>query len=60
MWAMDLSYPPETKQFTEKRQRETITLGGEDYNIVAITQNEVVLSARSNNKRTTLRYSAAQ
>jgi hypothetical protein len=55
----DLSYPPENKSFSEKRVDETVTLGGEDYIIVAISQDEVVLSARSNNKRTTLRYNAA-
>jgi hypothetical protein len=56
----DLSYPPETRNFTEKRVGDSIALGGEDYNIVAISQSEVVLSARSNQKRTTLPYNAAQ
>jgi hypothetical protein len=55
----DFSYPPENKAFTEKRLNETVTLGGEDYILIAISQSEVVLSARSNNKRTTLRYNAA-
>jgi hypothetical protein len=55
----DLSYPPENKAFAERRVNDTITLGGEDYIVIAISQNEVVLSARSNNKRTPLRYNAA-
>jgi hypothetical protein len=55
----DFSYPPENKTFAEKRVNDTITLGGEDYILVAISQNEAVLSARSNDKRTTLRYNAA-
>ncbi len=55
----DLSYPPENRSFSEKRVNDTLTLAGEDYIVVAISQDEVVLSARSNNKRTTLRYNAA-
>jgi hypothetical protein len=55
----DLSYPPENRSFLERRVNDTLILGGEDYIVVAISQNEVVLSARSNNKRTTLRYNAA-
>jgi hypothetical protein len=58
-YKVDFSYPPENKAFTEKRLNDTITLGGEDYIIIAISESEVVLSARSNNKRTTLRYNAA-
>jgi hypothetical protein len=58
-YKVDLSYPPENKAFTEKRLNDTITLGGEDYIVIAVSPSEVVLSARSNNKRTTLRYNAA-
>lgn len=58
-YKVDLSYPPENRTFSEKRQNESITIAGEDYNIIAIAKNEIVLSARSNNKRTTLRYNAA-
>jgi hypothetical protein len=58
-YKVDFNYPPENKPFADKRLNETLTLGGEDYIIIAISQNEVVLSARSNNKRTTLRYNAA-
>jgi hypothetical protein len=56
----DLTYPPENRTYTGKRVNDAVTLGGQDYILVAISQNEVVLSARSNNKRTTLRHNAAQ
>jgi hypothetical protein len=56
----DLVYPPENNRtFKEKRVGDTITVAGEDYNLVAITENEVVLSSRSNYKQTTLRHNAA-
>jgi len=58
-YKVDLSYPPENQTFAERRQDDTIRIAGEEYNIIAISKNEVVLSARSNNKRTSLRYSAA-
>jgi hypothetical protein len=58
-YKVDFSYPPENKAFVEKRLNDMLTLGEQDYNIVVILPNEVVLSARSNNKRTTLRYNAA-
>jgi hypothetical protein len=54
-----LVYPPEgNRAFTDKRLNDLITLGGEDYIVVAISQNEVVLSSRSNLKRTILRHNA--
>jgi hypothetical protein len=55
----DLQYPPENKAFTDKRVGDVLPLGGEDYNIVAINQNEVVVSAASNKRRTTIRTNAA-
>jgi hypothetical protein len=58
-YTVDFTYPPEKKNYTAKRLNETINVGGEDYKIIAITQNEVVISANSNNKRTTLPYRAA-
>jgi hypothetical protein len=59
-YKVDLTYPPENGTFNERRKNDIIRLGGEDYILVDISQNEVVLSARSNNKRTTLRYNAAR
>jgi hypothetical protein len=55
----DLRYEPEKKSWTNRRVGMTITFNGEDYNIVAINQNEVVLSARSNQKKWTVKYNAA-
>jgi hypothetical protein len=54
----DLRYPPENRTWTARREGDKITFGGEEYNIVAINENEVVLSARSG-KKTTVRMSAA-
>jgi hypothetical protein len=43
----DLKYPPENRSWTTRRKGDKITFGTETYNIVAITANEVVLSAPS-------------
>ncbi len=59
-YKVDLQYPPENRSFTEKRVGDVLPLAGEDYIIVAITQNEVVVSAVSNKRRTTIRNNAAQ
>jgi len=53
----DLRYVPEDRRFVGRRVGDRITLAGEDYNIVAITENEVVLSAKSNQKKWTIKYS---
>jgi hypothetical protein len=52
----DLKYEPERRTWTNRRVDSQITFGGEDYNIVAITKDEVVLSAKSNNKKTPISY----
>lgn len=54
----DLRYDPEKKTFLNRRVGDRLAFAGEEYNIVAITQNEVILSAKSNNKKTTIRYAA--
>ena len=51
-----LSYPPENKSFPDLRVGSNILFGGENYLVVAIDQNEVILSAQSNQKKTILRY----
>jgi hypothetical protein len=59
-YTVDLRYPPENKVFPPNRRvGQTLAFNGEDYNIVAITTNEVVLSAKSNQKKTTVKYSIA-
>ena len=53
----DLRYPPENKTWTGRRVGSpALTFNGEEYNIVAITQNEVVLSAKSNQKKWTITF----
>lgn len=54
----DLRYPPENRTWNTRREGDKLTFGGEEYNIVAINENEVVLSARSG-KKTTVRMSVA-
>lgn len=56
----DLSYPPESQAFKDKRVGDSITVANENYNIVAINPNEVVVSARSNDRRTTIQNKTAQ
>jgi hypothetical protein len=54
----DLKYPPENKTFTDRRRDDSLTLGSEDYILVVISPQELIVSARSNAKRTILKYSA--
>lgn len=56
---VDLFYPPEKQSFMNKRVGDRFAVAGEDYIIVAITPNEVVVSARSNDRRTTIQKNAA-
>jgi hypothetical protein len=56
----DLLYPPENLSLKDRRAGDTLTVAGEDYIIVAITANEVVVSARSNDRRTTIRNNTGQ
>jgi hypothetical protein len=59
----DLKYSPENRSFPNRRANDPvngkIVVSGEQYNIVAILENEVVLSAASNGKKYTIRYNAA-
>ena len=57
-YMVDLKYAPEAKTWTSRRVGASLSFNGEDYNIVAITENEVVLSAKSNLKKWTIKYSA--
>ncbi len=52
----DLKYDPERKNFNARRVGAMISFGGDDYYVVAIDANAVILSAQSNQKRTTLPY----
>jgi hypothetical protein len=55
---VDLKYPVENKSFTNLRLGSSLTIASDVYNIVAINENEVVLSARLNDKRYTIRQIA--
>jgi len=58
----DLKYPPENKTWSNLRVgaggpgTASIVIGNEAYIVVAINKNEVVLSARSNNKKTSISF----
>lgn len=59
-YAADLVYAPGKQTFNHKRANDTIKLEDdpETYKIVAITRNEVVLSADSNKRRTVIKYTS--
>ena len=57
-YKVDLTYPPENRNLGDRRVGDVLPIAGEDYIIVAINPNEVVVSARSNNRRTTIRNNA--
>src|SRR6266568_1649957 len=56
----DLKLILENKTLTKQREGAKLRSGGDEYKIVAINQNEVVLSASSNDKKYIIRLSAAQ
>ena len=52
-YTVDLKYPLENRPpWISQRVGNAIKFGGEDYNIVAITKTEVVVLAKSNQKKT--------
>lgn len=53
----DLKYAPENRNFQNRRIDSVIFFGGSEYKVVAITQDEVVLSA-PNQKKWTIKFSA--
>jgi len=56
----DLKYTVDGKTFPNQRVGSRLSFGGEDYNVVAISSNEVVVSAVSNEKKYTIRQLAAR
>jgi len=52
----DIKYDPERASWTGQRIGNRLRFAGDDYTIVDINSNEVVLSAQSNQKKWTLRY----
>jgi hypothetical protein len=57
-YVADLKYRPEGKSWDSQRVGDDLKFAGDDYIIVAINRNEVVLSAASNQKKTTLTYNS--
>ena len=58
-YTADLKYSPENKPpWASRRVGDVLRIEGEDYIIVAINKNEVILSAKSNNKKTSVPYNA--
>ena len=61
----DFKYPPDSKTWSKQRVGgggpglPAITIAGESYIVVAISKNEVVFSAKSNNKKTPRPYTPA-
>ncbi|HBT21179.1 MAG TPA: hypothetical protein DEA68_00985 [Verrucomicrobiales bacterium] len=51
----DITYPPNNKQFRNRRSGEKLFFAEDMHNIVAISESEVVLSTASTSKRTTIR-----
>lgn len=59
-YSADLRHTVEDRTWKDLRVKDELTFGGETYNIVAITENEVVLSAKSNKKQTVLEKNSAK
>lgn len=55
-YTADFKYDPEKKVFLNRRVGSVLSFGGDNYTIVDIKPDEVVLSAESNQKRTTKSY----
>jgi hypothetical protein len=58
-YMVDLKYAPETKSWNGRRVGSDLGFNGEQYKIVAITEDEVVLSATSNQKKWSVKYNAS-
>ena len=55
-YSADLKYDPDKLNVTGQRVGADLKFAGDDYNIIAIDQSEVILLAQSNQKKYTLRY----
>ncbi len=52
-----LKYTPDNRLFPNKREGDKILIGGEEYKIVTITENEVIVQG-NNQKKWTIKYNA--
>lgn len=55
-YSADLRYDPENRTWKNEKKDDEISFAGETYKVVAITRNQVVLSAKSNKKQTTKEF----
>jgi hypothetical protein len=55
-YAADLAYAPEGKKWSDERVGSDLKFNRNEYKVVVIDPNEVVISAESNQKKTTLPY----
>ncbi len=56
-YAADLKYDPEKKTWPLQRLNSSLGFfAGDEYNVVAITESDVVLSAKSTGKKTTIKF----
>ena len=55
-YSADFRYDPERKVFHGKRAGDKVSFGGEDYVVVDVNQNELILSDQSNQKKTSLPF----
>jgi hypothetical protein len=52
----DMKYPPENANFNNQRVGGQLNFAGDQYNIIAIDENDVILLAQSNEKKYVLPY----
>ena len=57
-YMVTLNYDPEHKTWKDRRVGATFVFNFEEYKIVAINKNEVVLSATANQKKWTIKYNS--
>ena len=55
-YSADLKYSPENVNRTGLRVGDHLAFAGDDYNVIAIEENDMILLAQSNQKKYTLRY----
>ncbi len=59
-YTVDLIYPPEERKFNAKRRGDTIKIAKKWYEIVVVSENEVVVKDSRTTKQTTIRVNASE
>jgi len=52
----DLKYPPENRAWPGRRKDDAIAFAGENYTIANVNSNEVILQAKSNQQKWTIKF----